>query len=67
MENLLVWQVLEVFLACDCHGVVLLPEGYASTDSGATTGFRLDGQFSTQQTKPLAHDDQAYSLPDVIM
>ena len=46
-------------LACDCHGAVLLPEGYPSKDSGATTGFRLDGQFSVYQTEPLAHADQA--------
>ncbi len=46
-------------LSCDGRGVVFLPEGYMSTDSGATSGFRLDRQFSVYQTEPLAHTDQA--------
>ena len=46
-------------LSCDCRGVVFLPKAYMSTDSGATTGFRLDGQFSIHQTEPLTHADQA--------
>src|SRR6266576_6591084 len=38
-------------LSCDCRGVVFPSKAYMSTDSGATTGFRLDGQFSIHQTK----------------
>lgn len=59
MEKIVGPQVIRGVLASDCPGVVLLPEGYASKDSGAATGFRLDGQFSVYQSESLAHADQA--------
>ena len=53
------WLVLEVFLTRGCHGMVFASVGYARNDSGPTTRYRSDGQFSVYQTKALAHADQA--------
>src|SRR6267378_444288 len=66
ISPIMVWHGMDVGLtsggcglSCDCRGVVFLPNAYMSTDSGATTGFRLDGQFSIHQAEPLTHADQA--------
>jgi hypothetical protein len=48
-----------VALSRACDGMILVYMGYASKDSGATTGFRLDGQFAIHQTEALTHADQA--------